>query len=72
MSRDHAVAEIARRALGIQTLEARGRDHLDFHSLAVWDIRDALGRAYEAGRQAGPPTRCRCPACGREITITPA
>ena len=57
--RNTAIARIAREALGIETLEARnGRhgcftsvmDSLDFHDLAVWSIKEALERAYEAGR----------------------
>lgn len=45
--------EAARRALGIETLETRNSDRLDFHDLAVWNVRAALEAAYEAGRKAG-------------------
>jgi len=38
--------------LGIDTLEARHSDSLDFHSLSVWAIEAALLAAYEAGREA--------------------
>jgi len=38
--------------LGIETLEARKSDDLDFHDLAVWSIEKALKVAYEAGRFA--------------------
>ncbi len=72
--RDQAINDIAREALGLQTLETRRSDRLDFHDLAVWTIKDALERAYEAGRTAAPPappTRCTCPACGRRIDIVP-
>lgn len=51
-ARDNAINEIARTALGIETLETRKSDSLDFHDMAVWCIKDALERAYEAGRQA--------------------
>jgi hypothetical protein len=60
--------------LGFPTLETRSSDDLDFRDVAVWMVRDALRHAYEAGRRAaaaGPPTRCICPACRREIEITP-
>ena len=30
--------------------ETRGSDGLDFHDLAVWQIKQALQAAYEAGR----------------------
>jgi len=51
--RDDALAEIARDVLGIETLETRKSDDLDFHDLAVWTIEKALKIAYEAGRLAG-------------------
>ena len=38
---------------GIETLETRKSDRLDFHDVAVWAIRAALEDAYEAGRIAG-------------------
>ncbi|MEW4569511.1 hypothetical protein AB1L88_16725 [Tautonia sp. JC769] len=49
---DSIIADIARTQLGIETLEARRSDRLDFHDLAVWSIRDALVAAYEAGIDA--------------------
>jgi hypothetical protein len=42
---------IARR-LGFDTLETRNSNRLDFHDVAVWQIREALEAAYEAGHQA--------------------
>ena len=38
--------------LDLETLETRNSDRLDFHDLAVWEIRDALQAAYDAGRQS--------------------
>ena len=40
---------IARDVLGLDTLETRKSDRLDFHDLAVWKIREALADAYLAG-----------------------
>lgn len=40
---------IARDVLGLDTLETRKSDRLDFHDLAVWRIREALADAYLAG-----------------------
>jgi len=57
--------------LGFQTLETRNSDALDFREIAVWQVRDALRHAYEAGRRSAPPTRVTCPACGRDIEIRP-
>jgi len=70
-ARDAALSTIAREALGLETLETRRMDSLDFHDHAVWTIKDALEQAYEAGRKAAPPTRTTCPACGRDIDIRP-
>ena len=44
--------QIARKHLGLETLNERKSDHLDFHDLAVWSIESALQAAFEAGRQA--------------------
>ena len=43
------LAEIARTHLGVETLETRNRDALDFHDLSVAALRDALLAAYQAG-----------------------
>ena len=69
--RDTTLNTIAREALGLETLETRKSDSLDFHDIAVWCVKDALERAYEAGRASARPTKAVCPACGREIEITP-
>lgn len=49
--KDATIQNIARDLLGLETLEERRRDSLDFHELAVWQIRKALETAFEAGRQ---------------------
>lgn len=50
-SADATIQTIARDLLGIETLETRRSDGLDFHDLAVWQIRKALTAAFEAGQQ---------------------
>jgi len=70
-TRDNKLTTIAREALGLQTLETRNSDSLDFHDTAVWCVKEALERAYEAGRQSARPTKAVCPTCGRTIEITP-
>ncbi len=40
---------IARDHLQVPTLDARNSDSLDFHTVAVWSITDALDAAFEAG-----------------------
>lgn len=49
---DQELASIARRVLGVPTLEPRSSDRLDFHELGVWQIREVLRLAYRAGRDA--------------------
>jgi Family of unknown function (DUF6900) len=46
---DHIIRKIARRDLGIETLQTQHADSLDFHTLAVWQIRRALENAFIAG-----------------------
>ena len=44
--------KIAGEQLSIETLETRNSDSLDFHEVSVWGIKEALKKAYEAGKQA--------------------
>jgi hypothetical protein len=46
------IERIAREILDLETLETRNMDGLDFHELAVWEIRRALEAAYAAGRES--------------------
>ena len=51
------LTDIAQRYFhGLETLETRNRDALDFHDVAVWAIRDALEEAFEAGRRSAETT----------------
>lgn len=49
--KDATIQTIASDLLGLETLETRKSDSLDFHELSVWSIRDALAATFEAGRQ---------------------
>jgi hypothetical protein len=51
-NRDKVIRQIASKILGLETLEARNRDSLDFHDLSVWSIKEALEAAFEAGLTA--------------------
>ena len=51
---DILFAAIARRYLGIPTLETRRSDSLDFHDVAVWQLKAALQAAYDARVKTGP------------------
>ena len=46
---DTILSVIAKHGLGIETLETRKTDSLDFYDLSVWSIKDALKAAYENG-----------------------
>ena len=48
---------IAQIILGLETLDTRNSDRLDFHDVAVWNIKAALQAAFEAGQQAGKKPR---------------
>jgi hypothetical protein len=51
---EKTLLEWARKAVpGLETLDARKSDRLDFHETAVWSLKDALLAAYEAGLQKG-------------------
>lgn len=48
---------IASKHLGVETLQPRNMDALDFHDVSVTGILAALQAAYEAGRQNGKTDR---------------
>ncbi|MCP3163153.1 DUF6900 domain-containing protein [Myxococcus qinghaiensis] len=43
---------IAREEMNIETLKTRNSGSLDFYEVAVWQLRDALEAAYQAGIRA--------------------
>ena len=50
---EQLLTQIAQNKLGIETLETRSSDGLDFHDVAVWCLRDALEAAFNAGVEQG-------------------
>lgn len=44
--------KIAREKLGIKILDTRNSDALDFHDVAVWNVKAALEAAYKAGKES--------------------
>lgn len=46
------ILKIAQKHFGVETLEERKRDALDFHEVAVWEMKQALEAAYQAGRES--------------------
>ncbi len=53
-ARDAALLAIARRVLRFETLEERGLDRLDFREVSAAAVKEALERAYQAGRESAP------------------
>jgi len=51
------IEQIAKDVLGIETLETRNSDSLDFYDLAVWRIAEALAPGYQAGIEKGRSER---------------
>lgn len=50
---EQLLTQIAQDKLGIETLETRKSDSLDFHDVAVWCLREALEAAFNAGVEHG-------------------
>lgn len=50
MNKHETITKIAREQMGIETLESRKSDRLDFYDVAVWSVEKALAAAYDAGR----------------------
>ena len=50
MTTHDTFTKIASERLGIETLEVRGRDALDFQEVGVASLKDALDAAYRAGQ----------------------
>ncbi len=47
------LAKIAKTEMGIETLETRNSDSLDFHDLSAASVKAALEAAFIAGAQVG-------------------
>ncbi len=54
---DTILTLIAQKHLGIETLQTRNADSLDFHDTAVWCLKDALEAAFQAGVEHTKKTR---------------
>ena len=52
MTKEATIRDIAKTILGIETLECRNSDALDFHEIAVWKLRAVLEKAFDAGKSA--------------------
>ena len=59
-----AEMEWARKRLRLETLDAQGRDSLDFHAVSVMCLQDVIRHAFEAGRLSNMSTRSHTPSMG--------
>ena len=50
---DTILTLIAQKHFGVETLQTRDSDSLDFHDTAVWCLKDALEAAFKAGVELG-------------------
>ena len=57
LNQDETLCRIAKELLGLDTLETRKSDRLDFSDQAVWQLRAALEAAYNAGKAAAGKSR---------------
>ena len=54
---ERTLERIASEELEVTTLESRHNDEDDFHTLAVWEIKTVMERAYQAGFETASNTR---------------
>ena len=51
-AKNSAIERIAKDG-GVETLEQRGRDSLDFREIGVWNLKDMLSKSYDEGYEKG-------------------
>jgi len=56
MKMQKEIEKIAAEILGLETLESRNMDSLDFSDQSVWQLKEALEAAYVAGRKEAEST----------------
>jgi len=54
---EEMLAQIANDVLNINTLETKNSDSEDFHELSVWDVKEALEKAFVLGIERGWQTK---------------
>ena len=51
-TKEEIVEFLGTKLLGLETLETRNSDRLDFNEVAVWSVKEALELAYLAGQRS--------------------
>ena len=47
--KEEQLAAVAKEVFGVESLETKNRDSEDFHEVAVWDLKQALEKAFQLG-----------------------
>ncbi len=68
--RDAIIASIAQTHLGLETMESRHQDCLDFHEHSCMAIREALRAAFDAGRRSTRRPRQKTIAVVGDMVLT--
>ena len=53
------ITKIANEVLNIESLETQNSDDLDFHNVAVWEVKQALEKAFALGIERGWQTKAQ-------------
>ncbi len=56
---EEMLTQIANDVLNINTLKTKNSDSEDFHELSVWDVKEALEKAFIYGLERGWQTKAQ-------------
>ena len=56
---EEIMTQIANEFLNMETLETQNSDDKDFHDLSVWQVKEALEKAFAAGIERGWQTKAQ-------------
>lgn len=56
---EEMLTKIANEVLNIKSLETKNSDDKDFHDVAVWDVKQALEKAFALGIERGWQTKAQ-------------
>ncbi len=56
---EEMLTKIANEVLNIKSLETNNSDDKDFHDVAVWDVKQALEKAFALGIERGWQTKAQ-------------
>ena len=56
---EELITKIANDVLNIDSLETQNSDDLDFHNVAVWEVKQALEKEFTLGIERGWQTKAQ-------------